>query len=70
MTTLAVTVITKNEAQHIGHCLESVKWADEIIVLDEGSIAERGSHEFLVQNGGLYQQLYYKQQLEKQVSEA
>jgi glycosyltransferase involved in cell wall biosynthesis len=37
MTTLAVTVITKNEAQHIGRCLESVKWADEIIVLDSGS---------------------------------
>ena len=37
MTTLAVTVITKNEAQHIGRCLQSVQWADEIIVLDSGS---------------------------------
>ena len=37
MTTLAVTVITKNESKHIRHCLESVKWVDEIIVLDSGS---------------------------------
>ena len=37
MTTLAVTVITKNESKHIRTCLESVKWANEIIVLDSGS---------------------------------
>lgn len=34
---LSVIVITKNEAQHIGRCLQSVAWADEIIVLDSGS---------------------------------
>lgn len=38
MTTLSVTVITKNESENIGKCLESVKWADEIIVLDSGSL--------------------------------
>jgi glycosyltransferase involved in cell wall biosynthesis len=37
MTTLAVTVITKNESKHIRNCLESVCWVDEIIVLDSGS---------------------------------
>jgi glycosyltransferase involved in cell wall biosynthesis len=37
MTTLAVTVITKNESRHIRNCLESVQWVDEIIVLDSGS---------------------------------
>ena len=31
---LSVIIITKNEAKHIGRCLESVSWADEIIVLD------------------------------------
>ncbi len=35
---LSVIIITKNEAAHIGPCLESVSWADEIIVLDSGSI--------------------------------
>jgi len=34
---LSVIVITKNEALHIGRCLDSVSWADEIIVLDSGS---------------------------------
>ena len=34
---LSVIIITKNEAVHIGRCLESVAWADEIIVLDSGS---------------------------------
>jgi len=37
---LSVIVITKNEATHIAQCLESVKWADEIIVLDSGSSDE------------------------------
>jgi glycosyltransferase involved in cell wall biosynthesis len=37
MTTLAVTVITKNESKQIRNCLESVKWVNEIIVLDSGS---------------------------------
>lgn len=34
---LSVIIITKNEALHIGRCLASVSWADEIIVLDSGS---------------------------------
>lgn len=34
---LSVIIITKNEASHISRCLESVAWADEIIVLDSGS---------------------------------
>jgi glycosyltransferase involved in cell wall biosynthesis len=37
---LSVIVITKNEALNIAQCLESVKWADEIIVLDSGSTDE------------------------------
>jgi glycosyltransferase involved in cell wall biosynthesis len=34
---ISVIVITKNEAASIARCLESVKWADEIVVLDSGS---------------------------------
>lgn len=37
---LSVTVITKNEAGDIGAALESVKWADEIIVVDSESTDE------------------------------
>lgn len=35
--TLSVIIITKNEAAHIGPCMDSVAFADEIIVLDSGS---------------------------------
>ena len=34
---LSVIVITKNEAHSIEKCLESVSWADEIVVVDSGS---------------------------------
>jgi glycosyltransferase involved in cell wall biosynthesis len=34
---LSVIIITKNEAADIGACLESVAWADEIVVVDGGS---------------------------------
>lgn len=37
---LTVTVITRNEAAHIGAALASVAWADEIIVVDSGSTDE------------------------------
>jgi len=40
MASLSVTIIAKNEAHRIRDCLESVKWADEIIVLDSGSTDE------------------------------
>lgn len=34
---LSALVITKNEATHIGTCLESIQFADEIVVVDSGS---------------------------------
>lgn len=37
MPTLSAYIICKNESETIADCLESVKWADEIIVLDSGS---------------------------------
>ncbi len=37
MPKLSVTLITKNEAEHIGAAIDSVRWADEIVVVDCGS---------------------------------
>ena len=34
---LSVFIITKNEAEQIRECLESVRWADEMVILDSGS---------------------------------
>lgn len=37
MSSLSIILITKNEAANIRDCLQSVSWADEIIVVDSGS---------------------------------
>jgi glycosyltransferase involved in cell wall biosynthesis len=37
MANISVIIITKNEADNIRACLESVKWADEIVIVDSGS---------------------------------
>ena len=34
---ITVSIITKNEESNIKRCLESIRWADEIIVVDSGS---------------------------------
>ncbi|KRN02778.1 hypothetical protein FD13_GL001497 [Levilactobacillus senmaizukei DSM 21775 = NBRC 103853] len=48
------------------HRLSSVMNADEILVLDEGAVAERGTHAELMAQGGWYQKMFTEQQLETQ----
>lgn len=38
----------------IAHRLTTVRNADQIVVMDEGRIAQRGTHETLMREGGLY----------------
>jgi ATP-binding cassette subfamily B protein len=45
----------------IAHRLSTVQAADQILVLQQGRIIERGRHEDLAQAGNLYSQLYLKQ---------
>ncbi len=47
----------------IAHRLSTVQHADEIIVLNQGEIVERGSHEELMQTEGTYRKLVTMQQL-------
>ena len=47
----------------IAHRLSTIKEADQIIVLEQGIIVERGKHDDLINTGGLYSELYARQDL-------
>jgi ATP-binding cassette subfamily B protein len=51
----------------VSHRISAVQDADQILVLDDGVIAERGDHEALVEAGGQYAELYRKQLLEAEL---
>ena len=51
----------------ISHRISTVKDADMIVVLNNGEITERGTHEELVAFGGIYAELYQKQLLEEEL---
>ena len=53
----------------ISHRISAVKEADEILVLDEGKIIERGTHKELVDRGGVYADLYRQQQLSEELEQ-
>jgi ATP-binding cassette, subfamily B, heavy metal transporter len=54
----------------IAHRLSTVVGADRIAVLDEGHVAELGTHDELLQGGGLYADLWYRQAAERVLEEA
>ena len=47
----------------IAHRLSTVMEADQILVLDQGTIIERGKHEELIKRGGLYSELFLRQDI-------
>lgn len=50
----------------IAHRISSLKHADEILVLENGRIVERGLHEELLSNGGPYERIYHIQYKDQQ----
>ena len=54
----------------IAHRLSTIVGADEIIVLDQGAIAERGTHQALLARGGLYASMWNRQREAEQAREA
>lgn len=54
----------------IAHRISTIRNADEIIVLDDGRITERGDHDSLLKQKGQYYGLYQKQLLEEELDKA
>ena len=53
----------------VAHRISTIQDADHILVLDDGKVAQYGTHAELVAQEGLYKSLFEKQQLEKQLRE-
>ncbi|MPN40693.1 putative multidrug resistance ABC transporter ATP-binding/permease protein YheI [bioreactor metagenome] len=51
----------------ISHRISAVKEANQIIVLEQGKIAQKGTHEELKNEEGIYREIYEKQQIEQAI---
>ncbi|MGD0894664.1 MAG: ABC transporter ATP-binding protein [Acidimicrobiales bacterium] len=61
------TALTGRTSLVIAHRLSTVRDADLVLVIDEGRIVERGTHDALLAGGGLYAELY-RTQFRQQIS--
>jgi len=58
----AISALTINKTVlTVAHRLQTITSADQILVLEDGKIVERGTHEQLIQKCGLYEKLYHQQ---------
>jgi ATP-binding cassette subfamily B protein len=55
--------LEKRTAILISHRVSTARQADRVIVLDDGAIAEHGTHDQLIALGGIYAEMYRKQML-------
>ena len=62
-------VMTGRTTLLISHRVSTVQNADEIIVLHDGEIVERGTHEQLLAEGGHYAELYRRQLIEEELEQ-
>jgi len=64
------TVMAQRTSIIISHRISAIREADMILVLNEGRVAEQGTHETLLRLNGLYASLYERQLLEEELEGA
>ncbi len=60
-------VMKERTTLFVSHRVSTLRYADEIVVIEEGRITQRGSHDELVAQGGYYCELNHMQQIEEQL---
>lgn len=63
------TVMKNRTTILISHRISTVQAADQIIVMEDGGIIEQGTHQELVDRGGIYANMYIRQQLRQELDE-
>jgi ATP-binding cassette subfamily B protein len=61
------SVIAERTSIVVSHRVSTVRDADQIVVLHDGRVAERGTHDELIRRDGFYADLYRKQLLEEEL---
>lgn len=61
-------IISKRTTLFIAHRISTIQWCDQIVVLDQGEVVQQGTHNELLNQPGLYLDLYQKQLLEEQIA--
>jgi ATP-binding cassette subfamily B protein len=64
------TVLQGRTSIIVSHRISSISGADDIIVFDGGRITERGTHQELLAEGGLYADIHQRQLLEEEMDES
>ena len=57
----------KRTTLFISHRVSTLRYADEIVVIEDGRITQRGSHDELITQPGYYSELNTLQQIEKEL---
>ncbi|NNC48599.1 MAG: ABC transporter ATP-binding protein/permease [Sphingomonas sp.] len=63
-------VMKKRTSIVIAHRLSTIVGADQIVVLDDGKVAESGTHDALMAQGGIYAELWTRQAAERELEQA
>ncbi len=60
-------VMKKRTTRFVSHRVSTLRYADDIVVIEEGRITQRGSHDELITQPGYYSELNTMQQIEEQL---